>query len=64
MVGDFVADIIVEDTVIVELKSVTTLDRIHLAQCLNYQKATNLKICLMINFGHPRLEIKRVVLDL
>ena len=64
VVGDYFADLLVEDTVIVELKSVKTLDKTHLAQCLNYLKATDLKICLLINFGLPRLEIKRVVLDL
>lgn len=38
------------------------LDQIHMAQCINYLKATGLHICLLINFGKPKLEIKRIVL--
>jgi GxxExxY protein len=60
-VGEFMADLLVEDVVLVELKAVRTLDNIHLAQCLNYLKATGLSLCLLLNFGRPRLEIKRVV---
>ena len=62
-VGDFVADILVEGTVIVELKSARALDEVHYAQCLNYLKATGLKTCLLVSFGRPRVEIKRIVLD-
>ena len=40
------------------------IDEIHLAQCLNYLKATGLHLCLQLNFGKPRLEIKRIVLVL
>jgi GxxExxY protein len=40
------------------------IDEIHHAQCLNYLKATGLHLCLLFNFGKPRLEIKRIVLDL
>jgi GxxExxY protein len=61
IVGDYVADILVEKTLLVELKAVKALDDIHLAQCLNYLKATNLRLCLLLNFGAPRLEIRRVV---
>ena len=61
-VGDFAADLLVENCVIVELKAVRTLDDVHSAQCLNYLKATGLKICLLVNFGRPRVEIKRLVL--
>ena len=61
VVGDYVADIIVNDAVIIELKSVRTLDNNHQAQCMNYLKATNLKVCLLINFGNPKAEIKRIV---
>jgi len=60
--GDYVADLIVEDEILIELKAVKTLDDIHLAQCLNYLKATGLKICLLLNFGKPRLEVKRIAL--
>ena len=61
-VGDFAADFLVESCVIVELKAVRSLDDVHSAQCLNYLKATGLKICLLVNFGRPRVEIKRLVL--
>ena len=50
-----------KDAVLVGLKAVKALDIIHLAQCLNYLKATDLRLCLLLNFGKPRLEIKRVV---
>ena len=46
---------------LVELKAVKALDNIHRAQCLNYLKATGLRLCLLLNFGKPRLEIKRIV---
>lgn len=62
IVGDFVADILVEEAVLVELKAVKALDNIHIAQCLNYLKATGLGVCLLLNFGEPMLKIKRVVL--
>ena len=62
-VGDFVADLLIEDRVIVEVKAVKALDEVHSAQCMNYLKATGFKICLLINFGKPRAEIRRVVLD-
>ena len=61
-VGDYIADILVDDLVIVELKAVKALDSIHQAQCLNYLKATNKSVCLLINFGSPKIEIKRIVL--
>ena len=63
LVGDYVADLQVEECVIVEIKAVTTLDDVHSAQCMNYLKATGLKVCLLINFGKPRVDIKRIVLD-
>ena len=60
-VGDYVADLLVEHVVLVELKAVKALDNVHLAQCMNYLKATGLQVCLLINFGTPRIEIKRVL---
>ena len=54
-------DLLVGDTVLVELRAVKELDTIHLAQCLNYLKATDLRLCLLLNFRKSRLEIKRVV---
>jgi GxxExxY protein len=61
VVGDYFADLIVEGSVIVELKAAKNIEDIHLAQCLNYLKATGLKLGLILNFGKPRVEIKRVV---
>jgi len=63
VVGDYIADLLVAECVVVELKAVKTLDDIHLAQCLNYLKATGLHICLLINFGNPKVEVHRVVLN-
>ena len=63
VVGEFVADLLVDESVIVELKAVKALDEIYSAQCLNYIKATGLTVCLLVNFGNPRADIKRIVLD-
>ena len=62
-VGDYIADMLVEDQIIIELKAVKALDNIHRAQCLNYLKATGHQVCLLVNFGTPKLEIRRIVLD-
>jgi GxxExxY protein len=61
VVGTYAADLLVENIIIVELKAVRTLDAIHGAQCINYLKATGLELCLLLNFGNPRLEIRRLV---
>ena len=61
-VGNYDADILVEGKVLIELKAVKNLDDVHRAQCLNYLKATRIKLCLLINFGNPPVEIKRLVL--
>ncbi len=60
LVGDYIADILVENEIIIELKTVKEFDDIHLAQCLNYLRITRLKLCLLINFSKPRVEIKRI----
>ncbi|BAY08105.1 GxxExxY protein [Calothrix sp. NIES-2098] len=60
VVGQFFADLLVENLVLVELKAVKALEEKHFAQCLNYLKATGLKVCLLTNFGNPKVEIKRV----
>jgi GxxExxY protein len=49
------------DVLRVELKAVRTRKYMHRGQCLNYLKATGLRLFLLLNFGTPRLEIKRVV---
>jgi GxxExxY protein len=61
VVGTYTGDLLVEGAVLVELKAVKALDPAHSAQCLNYLTATRLPICLLLNFGKPRLEIKRLV---
>ncbi|HOX36387.1 MAG TPA: GxxExxY protein [Candidatus Brocadiia bacterium] len=61
VVGDYVADLLVEGTVLVELKSAKALDDAHIAQCLNYLKATGLPICLLINFAQSKVEVKRLM---
>jgi GxxExxY protein len=61
-VGDYFADILVEEKVLVELKAVEFLQKIHEAQLLNYLKATNYKIGLLVNFYHPKAQIKRFIL--
>ncbi len=60
-VGDYYADIVVENQVILEVKSVESLQKIHEAQLLNYLKASGYKIGLLVNFTHPKAEIKRFV---
>ena len=62
IVGEFVADVLVEDRVLIELKAVSDLNNIHKAQCLNYLKASGLRTCLLINFGQPRIQIQRLSL--
>ena len=58
-VGDFYADIFVEEKVIVELKTVKTIAPEHQAQIINYLNATGIEVGLIINFGNPKLEYKR-----
>jgi GxxExxY protein len=62
-VGDYTADILVEDAVIVEIKAVRAFDDSHVAQCLNYLKGTGLSVCLLVNFGKARVDVKRIVRD-
>ncbi len=64
IVGEFVADLLVEEHVLVEIKTAKQIDDNHMAQCMNYLKATGLNICLLLNFGSKRLEIKRIVHNL
>jgi GxxExxY protein len=59
IVGQFYADIFVEDKIILELKAVSELTDVHKAQVINYLKATGIKIGLLINFGNPKLEYRR-----
>jgi len=64
VVGDYTADLLVENKVIVELKTVENLDTAHEAQLINYMKATGLQVGLLVNFRHKKADVKRMVLDL
>jgi GxxExxY protein len=59
-VGEYAADLLVEGVLLLELKAVKEFDDIHMAQCLNYLKATNLRLCLLTNFGKPKIEVRRI----
>lgn len=61
-VGLYVADIVVNDILVVELKVVDALAQAHRAQLLNYLRASGLPVGLLMNFGRPRLDVKRVIL--
>lgn len=61
IVGDFIADIVVEDQVILELKAITQLAKIHEVQLVNYLTATKMDIGLLINFSPAKVEVKRKV---
>ena len=60
LVGEYFVDLLINDVLPVELKTVRALDDAHRMQCTNYLKATGLRLCLLLNFGKSRLEIKRV----
>jgi GxxExxY protein len=60
LVGEYFVDLLINGVLLVELKSIKALDDAHRMQCTNYLKATGLKLCLLLNFGKPHLEIKRV----
>ncbi|MEX2016144.1 MAG: GxxExxY protein [Candidatus Hydrogenedentales bacterium] len=60
VVGDYCADLLVEESVIVELKACKALDDIHFAQCINYLKATGLRTALLLNFGTAKLQVKSI----
>jgi GxxExxY protein len=62
-VGEYVADLVIAEQLIVELKCVDRLGNEHLAQCINYLKASRLRVALLINFQRPKVEWKRALLD-
>lgn len=64
VVGEYVADLMVEETLVVELNASKALDPAHTAQCINYLKATGSHLCLLLNFARPRLEIHHIVHEL
>jgi GxxExxY protein len=60
VVGDFFADLLVEDAVLVEMKAVSMLKDEHITQSLNYLRPSGLEICLLINFGTTKVQIIRL----
>ncbi|MGB7761947.1 MAG: GxxExxY protein [Bryobacteraceae bacterium] len=60
-VGEYAADLLVENQLIVELKCVEAFSYDHLAKCINYLKAARLRLALLINFQKPKVEWRRVV---
>lgn len=62
VVGEYAPDLLVDERVLVELKSARALGDIHTAQCLNYLRATGLRLCILLNFGRPRVEVRRIIL--
>ena len=62
IVGDYIADILVQNQIILELKAQDRIIDIHKAQTLNYLRATNLRLAILLNFGKDRLESERLVL--
>lgn len=60
-VGQYFADLLVEDVLVIELKCVERLANEHVAQCLNYLRASGRSICLLVNFQKPKVEWKRIV---
>ena len=62
VVGEYIPDLIVSDCLVVEVKALDALNSIHKAQCMNYLRATGLRLALLLNFGRPRVEVERVVM--
>ena len=62
VIGDYITDILVDDCIILELKAQDKIIDVHKAQTLNYLKATNLKLAILLNFGKHKLEYERLVL--
>ncbi len=60
VVGDYTVDILVENELILELKIAKQIDSTHYAQTINYLRAMNRHIGLILNFGNPKLEFKRL----
>ncbi|MBI1784672.1 GxxExxY protein [Candidatus Sumerlaeota bacterium] len=63
IVGEFVADMIVEANLIVEVKACKALADEHIAQALGYLRATEIEHALLINFGAPKLQVKKLILS-
>jgi GxxExxY protein len=61
LVGEYVADFVVEDKIILEIKAVSALNSVHEAQAINYLAATGFRLALLLNFGAASLQHKRLV---
>lgn len=61
IVGEYFADILIDDKVLIELKTVDKLANVHYAQLLNYLKATGIRLGLLLNFGPRKLEYERLI---
>ena len=61
IVGNYIADIVVAEKLLVELKALSALNREHDAQVMNYLKASRLSVGLILNFGTSRIGVKRIV---
>ena len=61
IVGEFFADLLIEDELLVELKATQGIDPAHEAQCLNYLRASGLSLCVLLNFGRPKVAVRRFV---
>ena len=61
IVGNYIADIVVDNKLLIELKALSALNRDHEAQVMNYLKASGLSVGLLINFGTSRIGMKRIV---
>lgn len=61
LVGEYVPDLVVEGQLIVELKCVDQFAPVHMAQCLSYLQASGLKLALLLNFQHPKVQCRRVI---
>jgi len=62
-IGNYIADIVVEDKIIIELKTVEKITDVHIAQVINYLKITNKKLGIILNFKNSKLEYRRVILE-
>ena len=60
--GRYLCDLLVEGTIVVELKAISQLNSSHIGQLLNYLKASGLRVGLLLNFGRPKLEYRRVLM--
>ncbi|MFQ5786475.1 MAG: GxxExxY protein [Thermodesulfobacteriota bacterium] len=62
IVGDYIADILVYEKIILEIKALDEIIDIHRAQALNYLKATNLRLAIILNFGKKKLQYERLII--